>query len=133
MNKYPSIGVGVIIEKDQKVLLIKRRNVHGAGSWSTPGGHLDYGETPEDCAIRETKEETNLDIQKVKFRTITNDIFESEGKHYITIWMEGEVLSGEPMVNAADELSKVGWFSWHELPEPLFLPLRNLIEGKGYT
>jgi 8-oxo-dGTP diphosphatase len=79
VNKYPSIGVGVIIEKDQKVLLLKRGNVHGADSWSTPGGHLDYGETPEECAIRETKEETNLDIQQVShiFNEITEMIKDS--------------------------------------------------------
>ena len=121
MNKYPKIGVGVIIKKEQKVLLLKRKNVHGAGSWSPPGGHLDYGEKPEECAIREVKEETNLDICNMKFQAITNDIFEKEGKHYVTIWMEGEFLSGEPIVNAEYEMSEIEWFSWDKLPEELFL------------
>jgi len=133
MNNFPKVGVGVIIEVDGKVLLIKRSNVHGAGTWSTPGGHLEFGETPEDCAARETEEETNVKIQNVRFRGITNDIFEPEGKHYITIWMGGDYLSGEPRVNAADELREVGWFSWDDLPGQLFLPLVNLLAGKGYS
>ena len=132
-DKHPRIGVGIIVEKDGKVLLLKRKNVHGAGSWSTPGGHLDYGEKPEDCAVRETKEETNIDIHNVRFRAITNDIFDVEDKHYVTIWMQGTYASGEPIVNAAYEMSEVGWFAWDELPEALFIPFRNLIEGKGYS
>ena len=132
-NKHPRIGVGIIIEKDDQVLLLKRKHVHGAGSWSTPGGHLDYGETPEECALREAKEETNLEIQNIRFRALTNDIFEAEGLHYITIWMAGTYAGGEPIVNAAYEMSAVGWFAWKELPEELFLPFRHLIEGKGYS
>ena len=81
----PRIGVGIIITRNNQVLLLKRLNVHGAGSWSTPGGHLEYGETPEECAAREVKEETNLDIFNISFKAITNDVFVTENKHYITI------------------------------------------------
>ena len=42
-------------------------------------------------------------------------------------------LSGEPRVNAADEMSELRWFSWGEGPGDLFLPFRNLIEGDGYS
>ena len=95
MQDHPRIGVGIIISKGGQVLLLRRKNVHGQGSWSTPGGHLDFGETPETCAIREAKEETGLDIQAVDFVAITNDLFEVENKHYITIWMKAECVSGE--------------------------------------
>jgi 8-oxo-dGTP diphosphatase len=47
MSRLPRVGVGVIITRDDQVLLLKRKNVHGSGCWSTPGGHLDFGETPE--------------------------------------------------------------------------------------
>jgi 8-oxo-dGTP diphosphatase len=124
--------VGVIIEKDDQVLLLHRANVHGAGSWSTPGGHLDYGESPEACAIREAKEETSLDIAEARFLAITNDVFEMEGKHYITIWMQGRYLGGEPRVSAAYEMSELRWFPWERLPESLFLPFRHLLEGECY-
>jgi 8-oxo-dGTP diphosphatase len=132
MMKIPAVGVGIIITKGDRVLLLRRRNVHGAGTWSTPGGHLDFGESPEDCAIREAREETNVDVAGVRFRAITNDIFEAEGKHYITLWMEASYVAGEPVVNAPDEMSQVGWFAWDALPQPLFLPFQHLLEGKCY-
>lgn len=111
---------------------MKRRNSHGDGTWSNPGGHLEYGETPEECAIRETQEETGVTIADVTFRAITNDLFEAQGKHYITIWMEGRYVSGEPTINSQREMSEVGWFSWNALPQPLFLPLENLLAGRSF-
>ena len=61
MPEHPRVGVGVIVTKADRVLLIKRKGVHGQGTWSTPGGHLEYGESPEGCAARETLEETGVD------------------------------------------------------------------------
>jgi 8-oxo-dGTP diphosphatase len=132
MNNFPKVGVGVIIQRDDSVLLLRRKNVHGTGSWSTPGGHLDFGESPEACAVREAKEETGLDIAEPRYWAITNDVFKAEGKHYITIWMEGQYTGGEAVVNDVSEMSEVGWFPWNALPEPLFLPLRHLLEGQCY-
>src|SRR4051812_39121672 len=88
--KRPMVGVAALVTRGELVLLLRRHGSHGAGSWSTPGGHLEFGETPEQCAIREAFEEVGLVIERMKFRAITNDLFETEGKHYITIWMQGE-------------------------------------------
>jgi 8-oxo-dGTP diphosphatase len=132
MPEYPRVGVGVIVTKDERVLLIKRKGVHGQGTWSTPGGHLEYGESPEQCAVRETKEETGIDIINVRALGYTNDVFEASGLHYITLWMAGEHSSGRATVAAPYEASEVGWYAWDALPEPLFLPLRNLIRGESY-
>ena len=132
MPQRPSVGVGVIIRNGDQVLLMKRQNSHGDGTWSMPGGHLEYGEAPEECAIREAEEETGVHIADPTFCTITNDVFEEEEKHYITIWMEGKYVSGEGHINSAREMSAVGWFSWDALPEPYFLPLKHLF-AKGYV
>jgi len=128
----PRVGVGIIITKLNQVLLLKRLNVHGAGSWSTPGGHLEFGETPEECAPREVKEETNLDIGNISFKAITNDVFMAENKHYITIWFQCEYQSGEAVVMAAYESSEICWFDWNRLPQPLFLPFQHLLKGDCY-
>jgi 8-oxo-dGTP diphosphatase len=112
------------------VLLIRRKNAHSEGTWSTPGGHLQYGESPQQCAIREALEETGVTITDPVFRAITNDVFEGEQKHYLTIWMEGTYVSGEPAVQASRKLSAVGWFPWEALPEPLFLPFEHLLTGR---
>jgi 8-oxo-dGTP diphosphatase len=129
---YPRVGVAAIIEKDGQVLLVKRKNAHGAGSWAVPGGHLEFGETPEKCAIRETREEVGIEITDVRFVAITNDIFPEEGRHYITIWMRGTLKSGEPRIAAVNEVAEVGWYNWKSLPSPLFISLDNLLNQRGY-
>jgi len=131
MDQKPQVGTATIITRDDKVLLMKRKGPHGQGTWSTPGGHLDFGETLEGCAARETKEEVGLDVFDVRFRTITNDIFETEGKHYITIWMDAR-SSGEPYLAADEEAEEIGWYAWDALPDPLFLPLENLVKRNSY-
>ena len=128
----PKVGVAVLVKKGDRILLLKRKNVHGAGTWAPPGGYLEFGEEFEHCAIREVQEETGVSINTVKFRTITNDVFEAEQKHFVTIWMESKYEAGQPEVKAPDEMSEVGWFTWGALPEPLFLPLQHLLEGKTY-
>lgn len=132
MNQKPQVGVAVIITKDDKVLLMKRKGVHGTGTWTTPGGHLDFGETPEQCGAREVKEEVGLDVVDLRFRAFTNDIFELEGQHYISIWMDGKSISGEPTIAAEEEVAEIGWFAWDALPSPLFLPLENLVIENSY-
>lgn len=132
MENHVRVGVGILITRGDAVLLLKRRNAHGDGTWSTPGGHLDFGEAPEQCAIRETQEETGLEISEVKFKAIGNDIFEAEGKHYITIWMEGQYAGGEAFLAAPYEASEIGWFAWNDLPQPLFLPFQHLLAGQVY-
>ena len=125
----PMVGVAALVTRGDRVLLLKRQGSHGAGSWACPGGHLEFGETPEQCGIRETFEEVGLALNQLRFKAITNDLFVSEGKHYITIWMEGACESGEPTIAAAGEMTALGWFAWDALPEPLFLPLANLVAG----
>ena len=131
MNQDPRAGVGIIITKNDQVLLMKRKGPHGEGTWSTPGGHLDFGERPEVCAAREAREEVGVNVVDIRFRAITNDVFEATGKHYITIWLEGE-SDGEPTIAAEHEVAEIGWFAWNSLPHPLFLPMQNLVNENSY-
>jgi 8-oxo-dGTP diphosphatase len=131
MDQKPQVGTAMIITKDDKVLLMKRKGSHGHGTWSTPGGHLDFGETLEGCAVRESKEEVGVDVFDVRFRCVTNDVFEAEEKHYITLWFEGKPV-GEPTIAAEREVEEIGWFAWDSLPQPLFLPLENLVRQHSY-
>jgi 8-oxo-dGTP diphosphatase len=115
------------VRKGDQLLLMKRQNSHGEGTWSMPGGHLEYGESSQAYALREVQEETGVTITDITFCTITNDIFEEEGKHYVTIWMESSYVAGEARVNSAREMSAVEWFSWDALPTPRFLPFEHLL------
>ena len=126
----PRVGVACLVTRGGQILLLRRQRSHGAGSWSPPGGHLDFGESIEACAMRETHEETGLRIANPEFFGITNDIFEPDGKHYVTVWMHAEADGGEPAVQDQAEVAAVGWFEPDRLPTPLFLSLANLIAGR---
>ncbi len=128
MSDRPKVGLGVAVIKDGKVLLEKRKNYHGDGSWCFPGGHLEFGETWEECAKRETREEAGIEIKNLRFGTVTNDIFSKENKHYITIIMIAEYDSGEVQIMEPEKNEKWDWFEWDKLPSPLFIPLQNLIK-----
>jgi len=130
MDQIPRVGVGVIINKDEKILLLQRKNSHGEGTWCFPGGHLEFNENLEDCAKREVKEETGLKIKNIKFKTITNDMFKQENKHYITIIMTCNLDSGNAEIKEPEKCTNIGWFKWKNLPSPLFLPIKNLLQQK---
>ena len=126
--KRPVTGIGVCLLKDGKVLLGRRINTHGNGSWSFPGGHLEMNETWEYCAEREVLEETGLKIKNTRFIGVTNDIFPEEGKHFITIFIRADYDSGELKLMEPEKCSEWKWFGWENLPQPIFLPIKNLIK-----
>lgn len=132
-QKRPKVGVGTIIVKNQKVLLGKRKNAHGEGSWSFPGGHLEFGESWEECALRETLEETGIAIKNLRYATVTNDIFlndnfDNKDKHYITIFILADYDSGEVKNMEPEKCEGWEWFEWAQLPKPLFFPVQNLLK-----
>jgi len=128
MEQRPKTGVGVIITKDNKVLLGKRKGVHGEGTWSFPGGHQEFSEEIEDTAKRETLEEAGIKIKNIRLGPYTNDIFKNKGKHYITLFVTAEYDSGEARVMEPDRFETWEWFEWGNLPKPLFLPIENLLK-----
>jgi len=77
-------------------------------------------------------EETGIKIKNVRFGAITNNIFTDENKHTITIWTISDWESGEPVINEPDKFVRQDWFDFDSLPEPLFLPWRELIAGEFY-
>jgi 8-oxo-dGTP diphosphatase len=127
-EKRPKVGLGICVVRAGKVLLGQRLNAHGDGTWCFPGGHVEFGESFEDCAKREVLEETGLTIKNIRFITATNDVFEKEDKHYVTIYMVADAVAGKPRVLEPDKMVKWDWFAWDNLPTPLFLPMQNLLK-----
>lgn len=125
----PRIGIGVFVFKDGKFLMGKRKGAHGEGSWSVPGGHLDFGESIEEGARRETEEETGVRVNDLKIVGFTNDIFKKEKKHYVTFWVIGRYMKGNPRITEPDKFIEIGWFDFKNLPKPLFLPWKKLLKS----
>lgn len=128
----PKVAVSTILVRNGKVLLGKRKGSHGAGEWSFPGGHLEYGESWEECAIRETREETGLMIKNIKFVGVTNSLFPKDHKHFVTLFMAGACETGEPELCEPDQCEVWGWFAWDDLPTPQFSAI-NELKSKGFN
>lgn len=121
------VGVGVLVVREGKVLLGKRKGSHGTGSWSAPGGRLEYGESIEQCAARELREETGLELGPVQLGPYTNDVFTEVSEQYLTVFVVARMSRGEPLNLEANKCDGWFWFAWDELPSPLFAPVRSLV------
>lgn len=123
MNKEkPRVGIGIIIEnKDGTVLIGKRAGSH-APKHSIPGGNLKLGETFEHAAIREVKEETDLDIKNPKVIAVTNNLetYREEAIHSISVVLYTKIYDGKPKVMEPEKCEAWGWYDPNDLPEPHF-------------
>ena len=122
------VGVGVLIFKDRKVLLGKRKSVHGQGEYAPTGGHLEYMESFEDCARRETLEECGVKIKNLEFVHVAN-IMSYASKHYINIILSAEWESGEAKVLEPEKCESWDWYDLDNLPEPMFVQAKLGIEN----
>jgi 8-oxo-dGTP diphosphatase len=118
-EQKPKVGVGVMILKGGKVLMTKRKGSHGAGEYSFPGGHLEYMESFEDCAVRETKEECGIEIKNIKFLYLTN-VKKYAPKHYVHIGLTAEWASGKPQIMEPEKAEEWKWYDMDNLPNGLF-------------
>lgn len=130
------VGVGVIVRRpDGKILLGERLGSHGAGKFAFPGGHLEHGETFEDCALRELAEETGIELgSRPRHVATTNDVMMTEKKHYVTIFMLGEVSDEvEPQNLEPHKCKGWSWVTWQDIRDlpssNKFLPINNLLEA----
>jgi len=116
----PQIGAGMIIRKENSILLGFREKKFGYGKLCLPGGHVELFETLEFAVRRETKEECNLVVGKVDMIGFTEDFYKKEHKHYITFFFVGEYIGGKPHEN---EPNKISNWKWYEIAD-----LKNMTE-----
>lgn len=126
MTSQVRVGAAVFIGKDGRFVMLRRRGDHGGGTWGLPGGHLEFGESWEECVRRETLEETGLEIANVRFVAATNDIFKDTGKHYVTIFMRADYADGEATIMEPEKCDALDWFTYESMPENVFLPIITL-------
>jgi len=124
----PKVGIGVLVLKDGKALLGKRKNAHGDGEWCWPGGHLEYMESIVECGKREVREESGLEITNVRFLRLLN-LKEYAPKHYVDIGLVADWQSGVPTIMEPDKIESWGWFDLDNLPQPLFATEPSYLEA----
>lgn len=126
-RERPKVGVGVIVLRDGKILLGERLASHGSGTYSLPGGHLEFGETFEETAQREVAEETGLEDITIKgLVSVANDI--AYDTHYVTLCILTESAEGEPYPAEPEKCQGWRWYDPDNLPENIFLPSKKAIE-----
>lgn len=118
----PKVGIGIIIENSKGQILIGKRKGSFAPFYSIPGGKLGIGETFEEAAIREIKEETNLYIKKPKVIAVTNNLetFKNEGIHYISVVLHTKEYSGKLKLVEPNKCEEWLWCNPNKLPQPHF-------------
>lgn len=126
-------GVAVFVFRRDEFIMLKRQGSHGAGTWSLPGGWIDFGELPEEAARREVLEETGMNSKNECVAGYTNDVFHAEGKHALTIFIRS-VWSGEgpmePEIMESDKATEIGWFTFDRLPQgPFFMPFTKFLDS----
>ena len=139
------IGVAAIIVEPLDpgylgILMGLRKGSRHPGTWGLPGGKLEYGETPEECIVRETLEETGLSVRVVDKRYLHRDFssYNKNEEHYVTLYLPCERVdeTQPPKVLEPEKCEKWEWFSLDFLPTPLmgsmhkemFLPNKTLID-----
>ncbi|MGC9310859.1 MAG: nucleotide triphosphate diphosphatase NUDT15 [Candidatus Aenigmatarchaeota archaeon] len=136
-NQKPMVGVGVMLLKGNKVLLGRRHEdpkmakseLHGEGTWTMPGGKVEFGEKLRAAAVREVFEETGILLEKADLEIISvaDDI--GYGAHFVTIGFLCRDFEGEAKVMEPDEITKWGWFSLNKIPERIFGPSQEILEA----
>jgi len=115
----PIVGVGVVVWREDRFLLVKRGKEPNKGQWSIPGGAQELGETVFAAARREVLEETGLEVEVCSLVDVVDGIMtDDEGRvkyHYTLVDVVAESLEGEPV--AADDAAAVAWFTLEDLPK----------------
>ena len=143
-QKKVGVGFGIMILKDDKILLGKRHNdpdkadskLHGEGTWTMPGGKFEFGETFEASAAREVIKETGIEVNQDKLKLISLSNDRVIDAHFVTIGFLCEDFRGEAKVMEPDEITEWRWFDLDDLPDKVFFPsakvLKNYLDNTIY-
>ncbi len=119
------VGVGIMVMKQDKVLIGRRKGSFASSQYTLAGGHLNYMESPEGGARREVIEETGLELGELKLCAVLNNII--EGEQYVSLSFVGQT-TGEPELREPEKNEGWKWLDLDEIPEPLFIISRQTIE-----
>lgn len=119
IEKYrkPSIAVDGILIKNNKILLIKRKNEPFKDKWALPGGFVEYGEKVEDAVLREFEEEVGIKAKIKELLGVYSDPNRDPRGHVISIVF---ILEGEGLPKAGDDAKEAKFFDLNALPPLAF-------------
>ena len=115
LSQRPNFRVSVIIVNEKKEILLVQHKKANRFYWVLPGGRIEYGESFEQCAVRELKEETNLDTKFGKVVFLSEAIAPDRSRHIINIYATSEVIGGELKLGDEPMLADVAYKPIQEL------------------
>ncbi|MFQ5922163.1 MAG: NUDIX domain-containing protein [Anaerolineales bacterium] len=122
----PKVGAGVLLSKDDKILLVRRSVEPEIGKWTLPAGFVEGDEDPRETAIRECLEETGLEVQVGELLDVIHGREHSSGASIVIVYT-GEIVGGELV--PSDDADAAEFFAPSELPPLAFKATRLAIEG----
>ncbi len=125
MRRSPSLAVDIIIFFDNKLVLIKREREPFKDSFAIPGGFVEYGETVENAALREAKEETGLEVTKLTLFGVYSEPNRDPRGHTISIVFHGE---GKGTPKAGDDAKELFLFDLVKIPENLAFDHNKILQ-----
>jgi ADP-ribose pyrophosphatase YjhB (NUDIX family) len=133
----PKVGVGIMLLQDGKVLLGKRHDdaqkassdLHGEGTWTMPGGKLDFHETVKNGACREVLEEIGVKINPESLEVISVSDEIVPDNHYVTIGFLCKDFDGDAKVMEPEEITEWKWYNLDNLPDKVFPPSLRMIKA----
>jgi len=105
-----AVVAGVVIKKDGKYLLVQEKQPKAYGLWNFPAGRVEVGDTIEQTAIKEAKEETGFDVELIRKIDIFQESADKEVRHAFT----AKIIGGE-LKYSKDEIMDVQWFTFDEI------------------
>lgn len=124
---YPKVGVGGIVLQDGKVLLLLRKNAPEAGSWSLPGGRVEFMEHLEEAVVRELREELGITVEVESLVCVVNHIVPDENAHWVAPAYRVRVVSGVPKNLEPEKTAAIEWFPMSNLPANLSSSARSAL------
>ncbi|MCK4857731.1 MAG: NUDIX hydrolase [candidate division Zixibacteria bacterium] len=110
----PAPAAGVLVVNDGKLLMVKRSDEPRRGDWCIPAGFIEWDESPQECAVRELKEETGLDIALGKLFNVYCGVDDPRTNALLILYF-GEIIGGNP--TPGDDAAELAFFSREEIPE----------------
>ena len=130
MQSNISPTVDIIIEKEEKIVLIKRKNEPFKGKWAIPGGFIDKGETAEKAAEREAEEETSLKVKLKEILGVYSEPKRDPRRHIISTVFIAESIYGK--LEGKTDAKEAKWFSIDDIPELAFDHLKIINDFKKW-
>ena len=121
----PKVAAAVLVEQEDRILLVRRVNEPYRGMWTLPAGFVDAGEDPARAAERECLEETGLTVRVKRVLDVIAGQEHERGADFVIAY-QGEVLSG--VVTPGDDADAVDWFTREDLPPIAFTATQRILD-----